>query len=62
MCLMCSIYLSIFLSIHLSIYLFIYDMLFSETEIDFENYADKTTPYICDLQMEKVIETLEKKY
>ena len=37
-------------------------MLFSETEIDFENYADKTTPYICDLQMEKVIETLEKKY
>ena len=36
-------------------------MFFSEIEIYFENSADDTTPYACDLQMEKVIETLEKK-
>ena len=35
------------------------DMLFSEIEIDFANYADDTTSYTCNLQMEKVIETLE---
>ena len=28
--------------------------------MDFANYADDTTPYTCDLQMEKVIKTLEK--
>ena len=38
--------------------LYICDMFFREIEIDLENYAGDATPYTCDIQMEKVIETL----
>ena len=36
--------------------IYLCDMFFSEISIDFANYADDTTTYTCDLQMEKVIE------
>lgn len=37
------------------------DTFFSEIKIDFANYDKETTPYTCDLQIEKVIEALGKK-
>ena len=37
------------------------NLLFSEIKIDFASYADDTTLYTCNLKMEKVIKTLEKK-
>ena len=36
-------------------------MFISEIKIDFENNANNITLYTCDLQLEKVIETLGKK-
>ena len=35
-------------------------MFFSEIKIHFANYADGTTSYTCNLQMDTVIETLDK--
>ena len=42
------------------IYVCIYDMFFSEIKTHFANYADGTTSYTCDLQIDTVIETLDK--
>ena len=39
---------------------YICHMLFNEIEIDFPNYANDTTHYACDLQMEKVIRHSKK--
>ena len=38
--------------------IYICDMFFSGIEIDLANYADDTTPFTCDMQFDKVIESL----
>ena len=35
-------------------------MFFDDIDIDLANYADDTTPYAYDLELDKVIESLEK--
>ena len=35
-------------------------MLFDDIDIDLANYADDTTPYASDLELDKIIESLEK--
>ena len=40
--------------------IFICDLFFDDIVIDFANYADDTTPYGYDLELDKVIESLEK--
>ena len=35
-------------------------MFFGDIDIDLANYADDTTPYVYDFQLDKVIESLEK--
>ena len=42
--------------------IFICDLFFDDIDIDLVNYADDTTPYAYDLELDKVIESLEKKY
>ena len=42
--------------------IFICDLFFEDIHIDLANYADKTTPYTFNLENEKVIKLLEKKY
>ena len=44
----------------LSFLIFLCDLFFDDTDIDFANYADDTTPYAYDLEVDKVIESLEK--
>ena len=40
--------------------IFICDLFFDDIDIDLANYADDTTPYAYDLELDKVIESLEK--
>ena len=40
--------------------IFICDLFFDDIDIDLANYADDTTPYDYDLELDKVIESLEK--
>ena len=40
--------------------IFICDLFFDDIDIDLANYADNTTPYAYDLELDKVIESLEK--
>ena len=40
--------------------IFICDSFFNDIDIDLANYADDTTPYAYDLELDKVIESLEK--
>ena len=40
--------------------IFIFDLFFDDIDIDLANYADDTTPYAYDLELDKVIESLEK--
>ena len=40
--------------------IFICDLFFDDINIDLANYADHTTPYAYDLELDKVIESLEK--
>ena len=40
--------------------IFICDLFFDDIDIDLANYADDTTPYTYDLELDKVIESLEK--
>ena len=40
--------------------IFICDLFFDDIDIDLANYADDTTPYGYDLELDKVIEPLEK--
>ena len=42
--------------------IFICDLFFDDINIDLTNYADETTSYDYDLENEKVIKLLEKKY
>ena len=35
-------------------------MFFDDIDIDLANYADHTTPYVYDLELDKVIKSLEK--
>ena len=46
----------------LFINIFICDLFFDDIDIDLANYADDTTPYAYDLELDKVIESLKKKY
>ena len=39
---------------------FICDLFFDDIDIDLANYADDMTPYAYDLELDKVIESLEK--
>ena len=41
-------------------HIFICDLFFDYIDIDLANYADDTTPYAYDLELDKVIESLEK--
>ena len=40
--------------------IFICDLFFDDIDIDLANYADDMTPYAYDLELDKVIESLEK--
>ena len=40
--------------------IFICDLFFDDINIDLANYADDTAPYAYDLELGKVIESLEK--
>ena len=40
--------------------IFICDLFFDDIDVDLANYADDTTPYAYDLELDKVIESLEK--
>ena len=40
--------------------IFICDLFFDYIDIDLANYADDTTPYAYDLELDKVIKSLEK--
>ena len=40
--------------------IFIWGFFFDDIDIDLANYADDTTPYAYDLELDKVIESLEK--
>ena len=40
--------------------IFICDLLCDDIDIDLANYADYTTPYAYDLELDKVIKSLEK--
>ena len=38
------------------------DLFFDDIDIDLANYAGDTTPYAYDLELDKVIKSLEKKF
>ena len=40
--------------------IFICNLFFDDIDIDLANYADDTTPYAYDLEIDKVIESIEK--
>ena len=40
--------------------IFICELFFDDIDIDLANYADHTTPYVYDLELDKVIKSLEK--
>ena len=40
--------------------IFIRDLFFDDIDIDLANYADNTTPYAYDLELDKVIKSLKK--
>ena len=42
--------------------IFICDLLFDDIDKDLVNYADDTTPYAYDLELDKVIKSLEKNF
>ena len=43
-------------------FFFFCDLFFDYIDIDLANYADRTTPHAYDPELDKVIESLEKKY
>ena len=48
------------ISVSLFFNIFSCDLFFDDIDIDLANYADDTTPYAYDLELDKVIESLEK--
>ena len=40
--------------------IFIFDLFFEDIDVELANYGDDTTPYVYDLELDKVIKSLEK--